>query len=163
MHASAPHRPNNVVAIARGRGGGKTLLRNGHMDTVDVGGMPRAHQPELRAGCLYRRGAYDMKGGVAACMLAVAAARQLPLRGDVIFSAVVDEDFAGKGTLTVAQHYRADGAIVAEPTHLQLIVAHKGFVWLEVETQGVAAHAAWRNAGLRRSRDPVNPPAAEAG
>jgi acetylornithine deacetylase len=147
FHESAPNRPN-VVAIARGRGKGKTLLLNGHVDTVGVGGMPRAHQPEVRAGCQYGRGAYDMKGGVAACMLAVAAARQLPLRGDVIFSAVVDEEFAGKGTLTVVQHYRADGAIVAEPTHLQLIVAHKGFMWLEVETQGVAAHGSRPDLGV---------------
>jgi acetylornithine deacetylase len=147
LHESAPDRPN-VVAIARGSGGGKTLLLNGHMDTVGVGGMSRAHQPEVRGGSLYGRGAYDMKGGVAACMLAAAAARQLALRGDVIFSAVVDEEFAGLGTMTVAQHYRADGAIVAEPTQLQLIVAHKGFVWLEVETQGVAAHGSRPDLGV---------------
>jgi acetylornithine deacetylase len=147
LHESAPNRPN-VVAIARGHGRGKTLLLNGHMDTVGVGGMQRAHQPEVRAGSLYGRGAYDMKGGVAACMLAAAAARQLALQGDVIFCAVADEEFAGKGTMTVAQHYRAEGAIVAEPTHLQLIVAHKGFVWLEVETQGVAAHGSRPDLGV---------------
>ena len=147
LHESAPKRPN-VVAIARGRGGGKTLLLNGHIDTVGAGGMPKAHQPEIRDGSLYGRGAYDMKGGVAACMLAVARVRQLDLRGDMIFSAVVDEEFAGKGTMTVAQHYHADGAIVAEPTHLQLIVAHKGFAWLEVETQGVAAHGSRPDLGV---------------
>jgi acetylornithine deacetylase len=147
LHASAPDRPN-VVAMARGQGGGKTLLLNGHMDTVGVGGMLRAHQPEVRAGSLYGRGAYDMKGGLAACMLAVAAARQLALRGNVIFSAVVDEEYAGQGTMTVAQHYHADGAVVAEATHLQLIVAHKGFMWLEVETQGVAAHGSRPDLGV---------------
>lgn len=147
LHDSAPNRPN-VVAIARGRGGGKTLLLNGHMDTVGVSGMPYAHQPQVRAGWLYGRGAYDMKGGVAACMFAAAEAKQLSLRGDVIFSAVVDEEFAGLGTMTVAQHYRADGAVVAEPTHLQLIVAHKGFVWLEVETIGVAAHGSRPDLGV---------------
>jgi acetylornithine deacetylase len=147
LHESAPNR-SNVVAIARGRGGGKTLLLNGHMDTVGVGGMLRAHQPEVRGGCLFGRGAYDMKGGVAACMLAAVEARKLALRGDVIFTAVVDEEFTGKGTMTVAQHYRADGAIVAEPTHLQLIVAHKGFVWLDVEMQGVAAHGSRPDLGV---------------
>lgn len=147
LHESAPNRPN-VVAVARGRSGGRTLLLNGHMDTVGVGGMPRAHQPEVRAGRLYGRGAYDMKGGVAACMLAVAAARQLGLRGDVIFSGVADEEFAGQGTMTVAKHYRAEGAIVAEPTQLQLVVAHKGFVWLEVETLGVAAHGSRPDLGV---------------
>jgi acetylornithine deacetylase len=147
LHESAPGRPN-VVAVARGRGGGRTLLLNGHMDTVGAGGMPRPHQPEVRRGSLYGRGAYDMKGGVAACMLAAAEARKLALRGDVIFSAVVDEEFAGLGTSTVAQRYRAEGAIVAESTHLQIIVAHKGFVWLEVETQGVAAHGSRPDLGV---------------
>ena len=147
LHEFAPGRPS-VAAIARGRGGGKTLLLNGHMDTVGVGGMQRGHQPQVRGGSLYGRGAYDMKGGVTSCMLAAAEARQLALRGDVIFCAVADEEFAGKGTMTVAQHYRADGAIVAEPTHLQLIVAHKGFVWLEVETRGVAAHGSRPDLGV---------------
>lgn len=147
LHESVPNRPN-VVAIARGCGGGKTLLLNGHMDTVGLSGMSRGLQPEVRDGRLYGRGAYDMKGGLTACILASAAAKQLSLRGDVIFSAVIDEEFAGKGTMTVAQQYRADGAIVAEPTHLQLVLAHKGFVWLEVVTQGVAAHGSRPDLGL---------------
>ncbi len=147
LHEAAPNRPN-VVAIARGSGGGKTLLLNGHMDTVGVAGMQQALQPEVRNGCLYGRGAYDMKGGVAACMLAIAAVKQGSLRGDVVFSAVVDEEFAGLGTMKVAELYHADGAIVAEPTHLHLIVAHKGFVWLEVETIGVAAHGSQPDLGV---------------
>lgn len=125
-----PGRPN-VVGIARGSGGGQTLLLNGHLDTVGVEGMPQPHRPYLQNGRLYGRGAYDMKGGVAACMLAVAAARQHALRGDLIFTAVIDEEYAGLGTMAVAQRYRADGAIVAEPAELQLIVAHKGFVWFD--------------------------------
>lgn len=147
LHESVPGRPN-VVAIAHGRSHGRTLMLNGHIDTVGAGGMPDAHQPEIRAGRLYGRGAYDMKGGLAACMLALAEARKLPLSGDVILCAVVDEEFAGKGTMTVAQLYRADGAIVAEPTQLQLIAAHKGFAWLEVETQGVAAHGSLPDVGV---------------
>ncbi len=147
LHESAPNRPN-VVAIARGSGGGKTLLLNGHMDTVGVADMPNALQPEVRHGCLYGRGAYDMKGGLAACMVAIADAKKINLRGDVILSAVVDEEFAGGGTMTIAENYRADGAIVAEATHLQLIVAHRGFVWLEVETTGVAAHGSRPDLGV---------------
>jgi acetylornithine deacetylase len=135
----APGRPN-VVAIARGSGGGRALMLNGHIDTVGVAGMERPHAPRSAGGRLYGRGAYDMKCGVAACMAAIAAAGQRGLRGDVIFTAVVDEEFAGAGTAAVAQRYRADAAIVAEPTELELIVAHKGFVWLDVETHGVAAH-----------------------
>jgi acetylornithine deacetylase len=134
-----PGRPN-VVAVARGTGGGRTLLLNGHIDTVGVAGMTNPHRPVIDGQRLYGRGAYDMKCGVAACMLALAEARGRGLRGDVVFTAVMDEEYAGLGTIDVAARERADAAIVAEPTELELVVAHKGFVWLEVETQGAAAH-----------------------
>ncbi len=147
LEAVAPGRPN-VIGIARGTGGGQTLLLNGHIDTVGAGGMPLPHQPHVENGRLYGRGAYDMKGGVAACMLAAAAAKRHALRGDVIFTGVMDEEYAGAGTIEVARRYRAAGAIVAEPTELQLILAHKGFVWLEVETLGVAAHGSRPHLGV---------------
>jgi acetylornithine deacetylase len=146
---SVSGRPN-VVGIARGTGGGKTLLLNGHMDTVGVAGMPDAHQPRIdrAAGRLYGRGAYDMKGGLAACMLAVAEARKQRLRGDVIFTGVIDEEYASIGTIDLAKRFHADGAIVAEFTELQLILAHRGFVWLEVETIGKAAHGSRPDLGV---------------
>ena len=134
-----PGRPN-VVAIARGKGGGRTLLLNGHLDTVGVAGYANPHQPAIDGATLGGRGAYDMKGGLAACMVAIAAARAHPLRGDVIFAGVMDEEYEGLGTLDVAARYHADAAIIAEPTEFELVVAHKGFVWLEVETEGEAAH-----------------------
>lgn len=144
---SVSGRPN-VVGIARGTGGGKTLLLNGHMDTVGVGGMPNPHEPLIKDGRLYGRGSYDMKSGLAACMIAVAAARKQKLRGDVIFTAVIDEEYASLGTMDLAKRFRADGAIVAEFTELQLILAHRGFVWLEVETIGRAAHGSRPDLGL---------------
>ena len=146
---SASGRPN-VVGAARGTGGGRTLLLNGHMDTVGVAGMPEAHQPRVdrAAGRLYGRGAYDMKGGLAACMLAIAEARKQHLRGDVIFTGVVDEEYASAGTMDLAKRFHADAAIVAEFTELQLILAHRGFVWLEVETIGRAAHGSRPDLGL---------------
>jgi acetylornithine deacetylase len=134
-----PGRPN-VVARARGSGGGPTLMLNGHIDTVGVAGMADPHRPRVEGGRLYGRGAYDMKGGVAACMLAAAAAARSSLRGDVLLTAVADEEHAGLGTLEAAARHRADAAIIAEPTELQLVTAHKGFVWLEVEARGAAAH-----------------------
>ena len=142
-----PGRPN-VIGIARGSGGGRSLLLNGHIDTVGVTGMSEPFTPCVRDGRLYGRGAYDMKGGVAACMVAAVEAAKLKLRGDVIVTAVIDEEYAGMGTLAVAEHTRADAAIVAEPTELQLVVAHKGFVWLEVETEGVAAHGSRPHLGV---------------
>lgn len=138
----------NVIGIARGTGGGRALLLNGHMDTVGVTGMIDPFRPRVANGRLYGRGAYDMKGGLAACLVAAAEAARLPLRGDVIVTAVMDEEYAGLGTMDVATRYRADGAIVAEPTELQLVVAHKGFVWLEVETHGVAAHGSRPHLGV---------------
>jgi len=142
-----PGRPN-VIGIARGKGGGRTLMLNGHIDTVSAGGMPNPLQPRLAGGRMYGRGAYDMKCGVTACMLAAARAKKLSLRGDVIFTGVMDEEYAGLGTLDVAKRYKADAAIVAEPTELSLIVAHKGFVWLEVETHGVGAHGSLADQGV---------------
>lgn len=144
---AAPGRPN-VVGIAKGSGGGRTLILNGHMDTVGTEGMPNAHKPEIREGRLYGRGAYDMKGGLAACMVAAAEARKRKLRGDLIVEAVVDEEYASIGTQALASRYHADAAIVAEFTELQLILAHKGFVWLEVETIGKAAHGSRPDLGV---------------
>lgn len=138
----------NVVGIARGRGGGRTLLLNGHMDTVGVTGMPDGHRPRIEGGRLYGRGAYDMKSGVAACMLAIAEAKKQGLRGDVIFTGVIDEEYASVGTMDLAKRFHADGAIVAEFTELQLILAHRGFVWLEVETIGKAAHGSRPDLGV---------------
>ncbi|HET9906095.1 MAG TPA: ArgE/DapE family deacylase [Anaerolineales bacterium] len=144
---SVSGRPN-VVGIARGTGGGKTLLLNGHMDTVGITGMTDAHKPIIKDGRLYGRGAYDMKCGVAACMVAIAEAKKHALSGDVIFTAVIDEEYASLGTMDLADRYHAHAAIIAEPTELQLIVAHRGFVWLDVETIGKAAHGSRPDLGL---------------
>jgi acetylornithine deacetylase len=144
---SVSGRPN-VVGIARGAGGGKTLLLNGHMDTVGVAGMPEAHKPVIKDGRLYGRGSYDMKGGVVACMMAIAAAKKQRLRGDVIFTGVIDEEYASLGTMDLSKRFQADGAIVAEFTELQLILAHRGFVWFEVETIGKAAHGSRPDLGV---------------
>jgi acetylornithine deacetylase len=135
----APGRPN-VVGRAHGSGGGPTLLLNAHMDTVGYEGMETPLEPRVEDERLYGRGAYDMKGSLAAIMLAGAEAAQARLRGDVLVAAVVDEEVYSIGAEAVARSYRADAAIVAEPTELRLVVAHKGFVWMEVETRGCAAH-----------------------
>ena len=139
---------SNVMGIAHGTGGGKTLLLNGHMDTVGMGGMQDPLAPVIKNGRLFGRGAYDMKGGLAACMTAMAAVKKERLRGDVVFTAVVDEEYASQGTQQLAKRFRADGAIVAEFTELQLITAHRGFTWFEVETRGQAAHGSRPDLGI---------------
>ncbi|MEZ4736159.1 MAG: ArgE/DapE family deacylase [Caldilineaceae bacterium] len=143
----APGRPN-VVGIVRGAGGGRSLMLNAHTDTVGVAGMVDPFTPRIEGNRLYGRGAYDMKGSLAACMLAAARAKTMNLCGDVIITAVADEEYASIGTASIVQQWRADAAIVTEPSHLDLCVAHRGFVWLEVETQGVAAHGSRPELGV---------------
>src|SRR5436309_4572067 len=130
----------NVIGIVRGSGGGRSLLLNAHMDTVGIAGMERPHEPSIIGSRLYGRGAYDMKAGLAAIMYAAANARKLNLRGDVIVTAVSDEEYASIGTSSVVNRWRADAAIVTEPTELHIYVAHKGLIWLEVETIRTATH-----------------------
>jgi acetylornithine deacetylase/succinyl-diaminopimelate desuccinylase-like protein len=137
----------NVVGIARGSGGGRSLLLNAHMDTVGTAGMEDAWQPRVEDGRLYGRGAYDMKASLAAIMLAGAEAARAGLRGDVIVTAVCDEEVASIGSAAIADRYRADAAIVSEPTEERLAVAHKGFAWIELETVGRAAHGSRPNLG----------------
>lgn len=143
----APGRPN-VIGIARGTGGGRSLLLNAHMDTVGVVGMERPHDPFIEGNRLYGRGAYDMKGGLAAIMAAGAAAKKRGLRGDVIVTAVADEEYASIGTSSIVKHWHADAAIVTEPTELNICTAHKGFAWLDIETEGVAAHGSRPDLGV---------------
>jgi acetylornithine deacetylase len=142
-----PGRPS-VVGVARGTGGGPSLMLNAHMDTVTVEGMDCPHEPVVRDGRLYGRGAYDMKGGLAAIMVAGAAATTAGLSGDVIVSAVADEEHSSEGVQSVLRRWRADASIVTEPTELCACVAHKGFVWAELETRGRAAHGSRADLGV---------------
>src|SRR5262249_49291800 len=136
----------SVIATRRGSGGGPSLLLNAHLDTVGVAGMEAPHAPRVENGRLYGRGAYDMKGALAAILLAMESVRDL--RGDVIVTAVADEELASIGTEAVLEHVRAEAAIVPEPTELQLAVAHRGFVGFELETHGVAAHGSRPDLGV---------------
>jgi acetylornithine deacetylase len=142
-----PGRPS-VVVRARGAGGGRTLLLCGHLDTVTVEGMNDPHTPRIDGDRLYGRGAYDMKAGVAAALLACREAASHGLAGDVLVAAVADEEHSSLGVQEVLEAADADAAIVTEPTELELIVAHKGFVWSEVEVRGRAAHGSRPHLGV---------------
>ncbi|PSN68578.1 acetylornithine deacetylase [Corynespora cassiicola Philippines] len=144
-----PGRPS-VIGVARGSGGGKSLMLNGHIDTVTLSGYEGdALSGDIRDGKLYGRGAADMKGGVAAALAALARAKKEGLKGDVIFTGVADEEDMSIGTEQVlAAGWRADGAVVSEPTDLDMVVTHKGFVWLEVDIRGVAAHGSQPTKGI---------------
>ncbi|NNN30684.1 ArgE/DapE family deacylase [Streptomyces sp. S3(2020)] len=144
-----PGRPS-LVAVARGTGGGRSLMLNGHLDTVslaDYDGDPL--HPRIHDGRMYGRGTFDMKGGIAAMMVAAArATADGPLRGDVILACVADEEHGSFGTEEVLESFTADAAIVTEPSHLEVTLAHKGFVWFDVEIEGRAAHGSRPDLGI---------------
>jgi len=145
-----PGRPS-VIVRAPGSGGGGTLLLCGHLDTVNVEGMTDPHTPRVDGDRLYGRGAYDMKAGVAAALIACREAAQLGLAGDVVVAAVADEEHASLGVQEALRSVRADAAIVTEPTELELIVAHKGFIW--ARDRGGRRGGPRLAPGARRRRD----------
>lgn len=153
VYETEPGRPS-VVGTWPGSGGGRSLMLNAHMDTVGVEGMEAPFSAEIRDGKLYGRGSQDMKGSLAACIAAVKALQGagVQLAGDVVIAAVADEEFGSIGTTDVIRHHHVDGAIVTEPTDMKLALAHKGFVWIEVETEGRAAHGSRPDEGLDANR-----------
>jgi acetylornithine deacetylase len=132
----------SVIGVLKGTGGGRSLMLNGHLDTVGPGNMERSLEPRIENGRLYGRGAYDMKGALAACIGCVAALVKSGqrLKGDLVLAMVADEEDASLGTIDVLDHCSVDGAIVTEPTELHLVMAHKGFTWLKITTHGFACH-----------------------
>ena len=139
----------NVVAVARGTGGGRSLILNGHLDTVGVEGMTDPFKPRIEDGRMYGRGAIDMKASVAAMMVTLTRVRRNSLRGDVVMTAVADEEAHSVGTSAVLDAgVTADAAIVTEPTSGDVVVAHKGFAWADVITQGRTAHGSMPSEGI---------------
>jgi acetylornithine deacetylase len=148
-HEPAPGRIS-VVGRLRGSRPGKSLMLNAHADTVDVAGMDEPFSGDIRDGRIYGRGAYDMKGGLAAMMGAVKALVDAgrPHGGEILLAAVADEEYASLGTEDLVSRYHPDAAIVTEPTALDICLAHKGFAWFEVATQGRAAHGSRFDLGI---------------
>jgi len=139
----------SVVGIAHGHGGGRSLMLNGHYDTVSLAGYDGDPlDPVQRDGKLFGRVAFDMKGGVAAAMVAVARAATLDLRGEVMVACVADEEHSSFGTEEVLARFTADAAIVTEPSHLAITLWHKGFIWFEVTIIGRAAHGSRPDLGV---------------
>ncbi|KAL5592850.1 hypothetical protein FOBRF1_013158 [Fusarium oxysporum] len=153
---SVKGRPS-VVGVIRGSGrdGAKSLMLNGHIDTVTL--MGYEDDPlsgKIINGKLHGRGSADMKSGVAAAMVALANVKRLELNGvklggDIIFTAVADEESGSIGTESILRAgWRADAAIVSEPTGLQIFHAHKGFCDIEVVVHGVVAHGSRPDLGV---------------
>lgn len=141
----------NVIGILRGEGDGPNLMMNGHVDTVSVEGMTiDPFKPFLEGENIHGRGTCDMKGPLAGMITATKALVNsgIKQKGDLLISAVVDEECKSVGTEKLIQEYRSDAVIVGEPTNLQIGIAHKGFVWLEIETSGKAAHGSRSDKGI---------------
>ena len=140
-----------IVARLPGRGGGRSLAFNAHVDVVPVGDPSAWSQDpfggEVVDGRLYGRGATDMKGGLAAAMWAanIALAQGLRPSGDVVFHVVSDEEVVGNGTREIVERAPAcDVTLSLEPTELRLCAAEGGLVHLRIEVEGVEAHASTR-------------------
>ena len=138
----------NAVGTLEGEGGGPVLMLNGHTDTVGIDYMEiDPLDPVTKDGRMYGRGSNDMKGGIAAILSATKAIVDSGegLKGDLVVAAVCDEEYASIGTERLVEDVNVDAAIVCEPTEFQILVAHKGFAWIDIETRGVAAHgSAWQ-------------------
>jgi acetylornithine deacetylase len=136
---AAPGRPN-VIGVLDGREPGPAVMFCGHLDTVGVEGMTGPFTPRVANGRLYGRGSEDMKGGVAAMIAAAADLARGWTRGRLIVAGVADEEHMSLGAEALVREWRADFAIVTEPTELKLAVGHKGFAWIDIVTRGRAAH-----------------------
>lgn len=149
------NRPQAVATI-KGREGLPKLVLNGHLDTVPLGERERwrfdPFSGDVKAGRLYGRGSCDMKGGIAAMMLAAKAVRDsgVGLKGDLILQFAVGEEKGEPGTKTllIEKGYGGDWGIVLEPTSLKVITAEKGLLWLDVEIKGKPAHASTPELGI---------------
>lgn len=148
-HEPVPGRVS-ITGRLRGSGGGKSLMLNAHYDTVGVEGMAEPFSGEVRNGRLHGRGAFDMKASLAASIGAVKALidARVPLQGDIVIAAVADEEYGSLGTADILTRIRTDGAVVTEPTALDVCLAHKGYCWIEVRTVGRAAHGSKIDQGI---------------
>lgn len=145
----------NVVGILKGTGEGRSIILNGHIDVVPEGDVAQwEHSPysgKVINGKLYGRGATDMKGGNVSLLLALSAIRALgiPLKGDVIFQSVIEEESGGAGTLAaILKGYHADAAIIPEPTNMKIFPKQQGSMWFRLSVKGRSAHGGTRYEGV---------------
>jgi acetylornithine deacetylase/succinyl-diaminopimelate desuccinylase-like protein len=140
----APGRPNLFARLAPAARPRQRVLLAPHLDTVD--GADEQFAPQTRDGRIHGRGACDTKGSVAAMLAAlsrVARGARRPAATEVVFAGLMDEECAQTGSRALAASgFRADLAVVGEPTRARVVTAHKGDLWLRIETRGKSAHGA---------------------
>lgn len=144
----------DVVGVLKGSGGGRSMLLNGHVDVVPAGGNDWTDDPwsgKYEDGKVYGRGANDMKGALVAYLMAMKAIKEadISLKGDVLIGSVIGEETGGAGTLSlISRGYRADGAIISEPSDLRVCPVSMGVIWFRVRIRGFMAHAATSYLGI---------------
>jgi acetylornithine deacetylase/succinyl-diaminopimelate desuccinylase-like protein len=145
-----PGRPNLLVSV-EGRLPGRHLLLCGHTDTVPAneGDTGVGFSGEVHDGRLHGRGSVDMKGALAAMAATVVALDGRLPAGRVTFAAVIDEEMESLGTEKLVEtSFRAEGAVVGEPTSNRIALGHKGLEWLEVHFEGRSAHGGTPEQGV---------------
>jgi acetylornithine deacetylase/succinyl-diaminopimelate desuccinylase-like protein len=139
-----PGRSNLIVRLQPRNKARQTILLAPHLDTV--GADEKQFIPQCKNGRMHGRGACDTKGSVAAMLSALcdlASAKTRPRETEIVFAGLIDEESIQAGSRALAASgFKADLAIVGEPTRLQVVTAHKGSLWLRLETHGRAAHGA---------------------
>lgn len=145
----------NVAGVFKGAGRGRSLILNGHIDTVEIGDEEAWTLAPLGAEVfnerLYGRGSCDMKGGVIANLFALRALRTAGFKpaGDVIVQSTISEEDGGAGALAaVLRGYVADAAVISEPTNLAIVVAQGGSLMFRLVVPGLSAHACVRDEGV---------------
>jgi acetylornithine deacetylase/succinyl-diaminopimelate desuccinylase family protein len=145
-------RPNVIATIRGTTGAGRSLMLNGHTDTVPAYQMDmKPFAPKVAGGRLYGRGALDMKGGLGAMAMSLVAVdrARIDLQSDLVLAAVVGEEMRSEGTEDiVVRGPKTDVAIVGEPTDLEIQPSHRGLEWLEVHITGRAAHGGQADRGV---------------
>lgn len=142
----------NVIGVLRGVGGGQTLAFNTHMDTVPEG-TGWTHEPfagEIVDGMVYGRGSADAKGPLAAFLAAIEAivAAGVKLRGDLLLTAVVDEEAGSAGARKLVSSIAPDQALIGEPTNMQVAIAHRGSLRPVIAVNGRTAHSSRPEEGI---------------
>lgn len=140
----------NITAVIKGTGNGKSLMLNAHTDTVGVEKMRDPFSGKISEGKLYGRGAYDMKASIAAMLTAAKALvdNEVKLEGDLVFAFVADEEYDSIGTKKLLKTITTDGAIITEPSNLDICIAHRGFGLYEIKTIGKVAHGGRPDLGI---------------
>ncbi len=145
----------NIVAILKGTGNGKSIILNGHIDVVPEGEISswerHPYSGTIVGNRLYGRGTTDMKGGNVAALFAIEAIKKcnIPLKGDIYFESVIEEESGGAGSLaTILRGYVADAVLIPEPTKMKIFPKQQGSVWFRIKVKGKVAHGGTRYEGV---------------